>query len=105
MKNTMRLICTSAGVACSAPPIEGRAGRYMSIANGPTAVIRPSTMARRIKRRVMIKGSEQEEGVGGSAWADSILRQGAGRGGRLRLPYVYYALKIDPGSHRPHHSR
>jgi hypothetical protein len=41
----MRLICTAAGVACSVPPIDGNAGRYMSMANGPTAVMRPSTMA------------------------------------------------------------
>ena len=45
MKNAIRLACTASVPAPRLRPISGSAGRYMSIANGPMAVSRPSTIA------------------------------------------------------------
>ena len=44
MKNTVRLSCTVAAFACRLWPIEGSAGRYMSMANGPIAESSPRMM-------------------------------------------------------------
>ena len=43
MKYAIRLICTAGADALRLFPIEGSAGRYMSMANGPTTVMRPRT--------------------------------------------------------------
>jgi hypothetical protein len=48
-KTTTRLICTASGLAPRSAPIVGRAGKYMSMAKGPIADIRPSTTAIRRK--------------------------------------------------------
>ncbi|CEG07447.1 hypothetical protein BN961_00837 [Afipia felis] len=45
MKNAISVICVAAVEAFRSAAIEGSAGRYMSIANGPTADNRPRTMA------------------------------------------------------------
>src|SRR4030081_1680368 len=65
MKNTVSVICVVAVVACRSAAIDGNAGRYMSMANGPTADSSPSTMALRLKEDVMR--------------VFSCLRQGRGR--------------------------
>jgi hypothetical protein len=44
-KNAVRVICVAAVDAFKSAAIDGNAGRYMSIANGPTADRRPSTTA------------------------------------------------------------
>src|SRR3981189_2800837 len=49
MKNTVSVICVAAVVACRSDAIDGNAGRYMSMANGPTADSSPSTMALRLE--------------------------------------------------------
>src|SRR5437899_10794468 len=46
-KKISRLICTAAVPACRSSPIEGRAGRYISMAKGPIADNKPSTTAMR----------------------------------------------------------
>src|SRR6185437_1190602 len=43
----MRLACTAAESAFRLPAIAGKAGRYISTANGPISESRPSTMAAR----------------------------------------------------------
>ena len=50
MKNPRRVICTVAGLAARSFPIEGNAGRYISMANGPIADKSPRTIATRRKR-------------------------------------------------------
>ena len=50
MKNARRVICTLAGSAMRSFPIEGNAGRYISMANGPIADKSPRTTATRRKR-------------------------------------------------------
>jgi hypothetical protein len=45
MKKAIRLACTAPMEAPRLCPMEGRAGRYMSIAKGPMADSRPSTSA------------------------------------------------------------
>jgi len=45
MKNVIRLNCTAASLVPRLAPIEGRAGRYMSMAKGPIAVSKPRTTA------------------------------------------------------------
>src|SRR3546814_6832049 len=47
MKNAVRLISTASGSAARLAPIDGSAGRYMSMANGPMAVSRPRISALR----------------------------------------------------------
>ncbi len=63
-KDAIKLICTAPGVAWSASPIEGSAGRYMSIEKGPTAVMSPSTIAMRKKevvtKRISLVGIARE---------------------------------------------
>ena len=56
-KKISRLICTAAVPACRSAPIDGKAGRYMSIANGPIADNRPSTTAMRRNLGLMIVAS------------------------------------------------
>src|SRR3954468_9199184 len=41
----MRVACAPDSVVCRSAAIAGKAGRYMSMANGPTAVSSPSTIA------------------------------------------------------------
>src|SRR4051812_40885206 len=41
----MRVACAPDSVVCRSAAIVGNAGRYMSMANGPTAVSSPSTIA------------------------------------------------------------
>src|ERR1700728_1338138 len=50
MKKARRVICTLAGLAVRSLPIEGNAGRYISMANGPIADKSPRTIATRRKR-------------------------------------------------------
>src|SRR5262249_7951284 len=52
-KKINRLICTAAVLAFRSSPIDGRAGRYMSIAKGPTADKRPRITAVRRNLGVM----------------------------------------------------
>ena len=51
MKKAIRLPCTAASEALNSVAIEGSAGRYMSMAKGPTAANRPSTIAFRARLR------------------------------------------------------
>ena len=53
MKNESRLSCTTPFSAARSLPIDGKAGRYMSIAKGPMADRRPRTIALRANRDVM----------------------------------------------------
>ena len=45
MKNTISVICVAAVEALRSAAIVGNAGKYMSMAKGPTATIRPRVMA------------------------------------------------------------
>src|SRR5690349_6165362 len=45
MKNDISVACVAGIEACRSDAMVGSAGRYMSIANGPTAQSRPRTMA------------------------------------------------------------
>src|ERR1700722_6827932 len=49
-KNAKRVICTVAGSAVRSFPIDGNAGRYISMAKGPIADKSPRTNAIRRKR-------------------------------------------------------
>jgi len=48
-KNARRLICTVSGSVLRSFPIDGNAGRYISMANGPIADKSPRTIATRRK--------------------------------------------------------
>jgi hypothetical protein len=49
-KNARRLTCTVVGSVLRSFPIDGNAGRYISMANGPIADRSPRTIAIRRKR-------------------------------------------------------
>jgi len=49
MKNAISVAAPHWGWRSGWAPIEGSAGRYMSMAKGPTAVMRPNATARRKK--------------------------------------------------------
>src|SRR3954447_8847760 len=63
-KNNSRLICRAGVLAPRSEPIDGSAGRYMSMANGPMADNRPRTTAVRRNLRVMT-GSFGSAAAGG----------------------------------------
>src|ERR1700676_5181023 len=73
MKNTVSVICVAAVVACRSAAIDGNAGRYMSMANGPTADSSPSTMALRLKEDVMRVFSCLKAGQGRATGAISVF--------------------------------
>src|SRR3954469_25593676 len=61
MKNAISVICVAAVDAFRSDAIVGRAGRYMSMANGPIALIRPRTTA------FLRKGEDTVKAPGGPA--------------------------------------
>src|SRR5580704_18067273 len=60
-RNATRLICTAFVPAPRLRPMAGKAGRYMSIAKGPTAVRRPRTSACRVSFEVVMRSLEAEQ--------------------------------------------
>src|ERR1700716_3654202 len=73
MKNTVSVICVAAVVACRSAAIDGNAGRYMSMANGPMADSSPSTMALRLKEDTMRVFFLFEAGQGQATGAISVF--------------------------------
>jgi hypothetical protein len=79
MKYAIRLICTAGGDALRLLPIEGSAGKYMSMANGPTAVMRPRTRTGGWVRRAMPVRILKLTTFGQRRWRMGVDKVQAGR--------------------------